>query len=53
MYERSKLLIPNPCFSMYSLDDAKNIAKNVLVKKVGVMKNEDLTLDETLVEVTK
>lgn len=40
-------------YKMHSLDDAKNIAKNVLDKKVGVMKNEDLTLDETLVEVTK
>ena len=40
-------------YKMHSLDDAKNIAKNVLAKKVGVMKNEDLTLDETLVEVTK
>ena len=40
-------------YQMHSLDDAKNIAKNVLDKKVGIMKNEDLTLDESLVEVTK
>ena len=40
-------------YQMHSLDDAKNIAKNVLDKKVGIMKNKDLTLDESLVEVTK
>ena len=38
-------------YKMHSLDDAKNIAKNILDKKVGIMKNEDLPLDETLVEV--
>jgi S-ribosylhomocysteine lyase len=40
-------------YKMHSLYDAKNIAKNILAKKVGIMRNEDLTLDETLVEVTK
>jgi len=38
-------------YKMHSLDDAKKIAKNVLDKKVGIMKNDELTLDETLVEV--
>jgi len=36
---------------MHSLDDAKNIAKNILNKKVSIMKNKELTLDESLVEV--
>jgi S-ribosylhomocysteine lyase len=40
-------------YKMHSLDDAKNIAKDVLNKKVGIMRNEDLTLDENLVEVVK
>lgn len=40
-------------YQMHSLDNAKIIAKNILDKKVGIMKNEDLTLDENLVEVTK
>ncbi len=35
------------------LDDAKNIAKNILNKKVSIMKNEELTLDESLVEVVE
>jgi len=30
---------------MHSLDDAKNIAKNILNKKVSIMKNEELTLE--------
>ncbi len=38
---------------MHSLDDAKNIAKNILNKKVSIMKNEELTLDESLVEVVE
>ncbi len=38
-------------YNMHSLDDAKKIAKDVLNKKVGIMKNDELTLDETLVEV--
>ena len=38
-------------YKMHSLDDAKNIAQKVLDKKVSIMKNEDLPLDETLVEV--
>lgn len=35
-------------YKMHSLDDAKNIAKNVLNKKVSIMKNDELTLDEKL-----
>ena len=35
-------------YKMHSLEDAKNIAKNILAKKVGVMKNEELTLDESM-----
>ena len=38
---------------MHSLDDAKNIAMNILNKKVSIMKNEELTLDESLVEVVE
>ena len=38
---------------MHALDDAKNIAKNILNKKVSIMKNEELTLDESLVEVVE
>jgi len=38
---------------MHSLDDAKNIAKNILNKKVSIMKNEELTLDESVVEVVE
>lgn len=38
---------------MHSLYDAKNIAKNILNKKVGIMKNEELTLDASLVEVVE
>jgi len=38
-------------YKMHSLDDAKRIAKAVLNKKVSIMKNEELTLDESLVEV--
>ena len=40
-------------YKMHSLDDAKSIAKNILAKKVGIMNNDDLTLDESLVEVTE
>ena len=40
-------------YKMHSLDDAKNIAKNILNKKVSIMKNEELTLDESLVEVVE
>ena len=35
-------------YKMHSLSDAKEIAKNILNKKVSIMKNEDLTLDEKL-----
>jgi len=38
-------------YKMHSLNDAKSIAQKVLDKKVSIMKNEDLSLDETLVEV--
>jgi len=40
-------------YKMHSLDDAKTIAKAVLNKKVSIMKNEELTLDESLVEVVE
>jgi len=40
-------------YKMHSLNDAKNIAKNILNKKVTIMKNEELTLDESLVEVVE
>ena len=40
-------------YKMHSLDDAKQIAKNVLEKRVGIMKNDELILDETLVKVAK
>ncbi len=40
-------------YEMHSLDDAKKIAKNVLNKKVDIMKNDELTLDESLVEVVE
>ncbi len=33
---------------MHSLEDAKQIARNVLNKTVGIMKNDELTLDEKL-----
>lgn len=35
-------------YKMHSLENAKEIARNVLAKKVGVMKNDELTLDEKL-----
>lgn len=34
-------------YKMHSLKDAKQIAQEVLSAKVGVMKNEDLALDES------
>jgi len=40
-------------YKMHSLDDAKTIAKAVLNKKVSIMRNEELTLDESLVEVVE
>ncbi len=40
-------------YKMHSLDDAKDIAKKILTKKIGIMKNEMLTLDESLVKVVK
>ena len=40
-------------YKMHSLDDAKQIAQNILNKKVGIMSNEELTLDESLVEVVE
>jgi len=38
---------------MHSIDDANNIAKNILNKRVSIMKYEELTLDELLVEVVE
>ncbi len=35
---------------MHSLDDAKEIAKNVLEKGIGIMSNEALKLDESLIK---
>lgn len=35
-------------YEMHSLNDAKEIAKNVLNRKVSIMKNNELTLDEKL-----
>lgn len=35
-------------YKMHSLDDAHKIANDVLSKKIGVMKNEELELDEKL-----
>jgi len=40
-------------YKMHSLDDAKEIAKAVLNNKVSIMRNEELTLDESLVEVVE
>ena len=40
-------------YKMHSLDDAKEIAKAVLNKTVSIMRNEELTLDESLVEVVE
>jgi S-ribosylhomocysteine lyase len=36
-------------YTMHSLEDAKAIAKSVLHKKVGIMRNEDLILDEAMI----
>lgn len=35
-------------YEMHSLEDAKQIAQNVLAKKVSIMKNDELILDEKL-----
>ncbi len=35
---------------MHSLEDAKEIAKDVLDKGIGIMNNEDLKLDESLLK---
>ena len=40
-------------YKMHSLDDAKEIAKQILDKKIGIMKNENLLLDESLVKVVE
>ncbi len=40
-------------YKMHSLEDAKEIAQKILDKEIGIMKNEDLTLDESLVKVAK
>ncbi len=36
--------------NMHSLEDAKKIAKDVLDKGIGIMNNEDLKLDESLLK---
>lgn len=38
-------------YTMHSLQEAQQIAQNVLTRKVSVNKNEDLTLDESLLNV--
>lgn len=38
-------------YQMHSLAEAQGIAENVLARKVGVNKNEDLTLDERLLNI--
>ncbi len=38
-------------YKMHSLEDAKKISQTVLDKGIGIMKNDDLTLDESLVKV--
>ena len=37
-------------YKMHSLDAAKNIAKNILSKDIGVMSNSELKLDETKID---
>jgi len=37
-------------YKMHSLDDAKNIAKNVLKKGIGIMNNEDLKLSKKILK---
>ncbi len=40
-------------YKMHSLEDAQAIAKQILDRKIGIMKNEALLLDESLVKVAK
>jgi S-ribosylhomocysteine lyase len=37
-------------YKMHSLEDAKAIAKQVLDRGIGVMKNDELTLDESILK---
>lgn len=37
-------------YEMHSLEDAKNIAKNILNQEIGVMSNSDLKLDESKID---
>jgi S-ribosylhomocysteine lyase len=37
-------------YKMHSLKDAKAVATAVLQRGIGIMKNEDLTLDESLLK---
>ena len=39
-------------YKMHSLEDAKKISQTVLDKGIGIMKNDDLILDESLVKVS-
>jgi S-ribosylhomocysteine lyase len=45
-------LNPYQCgtYKMHSLEDAKKVAKMVLERGIGIMKNEDLALDESLIK---
>ena len=40
-------------YKMHSLEDAKKISQNVLDRGIGIMKNDELLLDESLVKVAK
>ncbi len=40
-------------YTMHSLDEAKQIAQKVLDSGIGIMNNEELALDESLVRVAK
>ena len=37
-------------YRMHSLEEAKNIARTILLSPIAVNHNEDLTLDETLIQ---
>jgi S-ribosylhomocysteine lyase len=40
-------------YKMHSLDEAQAIAKQILERGIGIMNNEELALDESLVKVAK
>lgn len=40
-------------YTMHSLDEAKAISKQVIDRGIGIMSNEELALDESLVKVAK